>query len=262
MPTAAELRFGSVPYLNARPLLAGLLRDGRDVRLLVPSMLTKELRSGRLDVALVPVIAGFEDPTLVLVPGGAVASRGPVESVLLFTDRRPEDCRTVGLDTSSRTSANLTRVLFRDLWRGNPVFRPRDPDPDVGIDPSDAVLLIGDPALKAAARAAAAGRTTPPVDLGRAWTDWTGLPFVFAAWHARSPEIAEVAAPLVAESRSQGLSRIADLAADGARELGLDPAATGAYLRESLVFEFGNDEQRGLARFRERWSALPPNERS
>ncbi|MCG3135598.1 MAG: Chorismate dehydratase [Planctomycetes bacterium] len=256
MDPTPDIRFGSVPYLNAEPLLTGLRRDGRAVRALVPSELVRELRAGTLDVALAPVIAGFEDPTLTMVPGAGVASRGPVGSVLLFARRPPPECRTVGLDTSSRTSANLVRVLFRHLWRANPRFAPRRPDPDVEHDPSDAVLLIGDPALAAARRRAAQPASAPPVDLGEVWTRWTGLPFLFAAWFARTPELAAAAAPLVAASRATGRASIDELAAAGALSLNLDREATQTYLREQLVHDVGDLELRGMERFRELWATL------
>jgi chorismate dehydratase len=242
------MRYASVPYLNARPLLDGLAAEVGPVRMEVPSRLVELLRMGEVDVALAPVVAGFEDPSLRIVPAAAIAARGAVESVLLFCRRPPGECRRVALDTSSRTSAALVRVLFRERWRASPEFVPREPHPDLtGLD-ADAALLIGDPALQAR------WVGPPPVDLAAEWFAWTGLPFVFAVWHARNAETAALAeAPLrrAAERGRQDLDLLAD---DGARDLRLDRARMRHYMRDCLDFEFGDAERAGMERFRRLWA--------
>jgi len=237
-------RIGSVPYLNARPLLEGLDRSG-PLRLEVPSRLAGLLAAGELDVALTPVVEAFDHPEMTIVPAGAVTAHGPVESVLLFCRTRPGDARVVALDTSSRTSADLVRVLYRFRWGGAPRFVPRSPDPDVRQADADAVLLIGDPALRAR------WEGPPPVDLGEEWSRWTGLPFVFAVWLARDAASASAAAPLLTAAAAAGricLDRIAD---DGAREFGLDRGRVLRYLSECLRYDLGDPERRGMERFRE-----------
>lgn len=243
------LRFGSVPYLNARPLLAGLGNHG-SVRLEVPSRLVPLLAAGELDVALTPIVAAFDHPGLVLVPVGAVSADGPVESVLLFCRGRPEDARTVALDTSSRTSADLVRVLCRERWGCRPRFSMRDPDPDLENTPADAVLLIGDPALQAR------WRGPPPVDLAAVWRDWTGLPFVFAAWLARNGAAARAAESPLRAAAERGRAELRRIALAGAAELGLDPDRTVSYMTERLRYTFGDRERRAIARFRELRSAV------
>lgn len=247
--TSAGLRFASVPYLNARPLLDGLEAEVGPVRREVPARLVELLRAGEVDVALAPVVAGFEDPGLTIVPAAVIAARGPVESVLLFCREAPARCRTVGLDTSSRTSAALVRVLFRERWRASPQFVPRDPDPDLSRLALDAALLIGDPALQAR------WVGPPPVDLAEEWLAWTGLPFVFAAWHARTAEAARLAEAPLRRAAARGRADLDLLADDGARELHLDRTRMRHYLRECLDFEFGELERAGMETFRRFWSA-------
>ncbi len=247
--TDAALRLGSVPYLNARPLLEGLAEDVGAITFALPSELARLLRARVLDAALAPVVAAFDDPALVIVPAGAVVARGPVRSVLLFARRPVEDLRTIGLDTSSRTSAALVRVLCRHRWGTNPRFVPREPDPDVRRLRDDAALLIGDPALRAV------WDGPPPVDLGAAWTEWTGLPFVFAAWLATDARAAERARPALERAAARGRERLDAIAADGARRLDLPHDDVLRYLRDHLSFRYGPDEAAGLERFRELWRA-------
>lgn len=244
------LRFGSVPYLNGRPLLEGLAAEVGEIETAVPSELTRRLRAGSIDVALAPVVAAFDDPRLAIVPGAAVGARGPVESVLLFCRKPPAACRTVALDLSSRTSANLVRVLFAERWGAYPTFLTRGPEPDLDMDPADAVLLIGDPALQAR------WAGPPPVDLAEEWVRWTGLPFVFACWVARDPETAAAAEPFVRRAIARGIGALDRIADDGARELGADPERIRVYLRDRLSFAFGDAERAGLDRFRQAWMRL------
>ena len=244
------LRYGSVPYLNAKPLLEGLADEVGPVRLEVPSVLTRLLRDGELDVALAPVVAAFENRALTIVEAGVVATHGAVGSVLLFSKTPPAEARVVALDESSRTSVALTRILFRFLWDASPRYVPRPPDPDLTHLDADAALLIGDPAL------VARWEGPPPIDLGHVWCEWTGLPFVFAAWLARTPAIAnEVAVPL-RRAAARGELRLSEIAAVGAASLGLDTASAECYLRERLSYGFGAAEHAAVARFRELWTRL------
>jgi chorismate dehydratase len=244
------LRYGSVPDLNAKPLLEGLASEVGSLRLEVPSRLVPLLRSGEVDVALAPIVAALEDPDLSVVPAAAIAARGPVESVLLFTNLPPGECATVGLDTSSRTSADLVRVLFRHRWGRTPRYVARDPDPDLSQATTDAVLLIGDPALRARWSGA------PPIDLADEWVRWTGLPFVFAAWLAATPEAARQAHGPLVRAAARGATHLERIAADGARDLGLPLDRVRRYLQENLHFGFGPLERAAIERFRALRAAL------
>ncbi len=246
------LRYGSVPYLNARPLLEGLEGDVGALRLEIPSRLAALLVSGDLDVALAPVVTAFEHSTLRIVPAGAVVAHGEVGSVFLFCRVPPQRARRVALDTASRTSGALVRVLFAHLWNATPEFVDGPSNPDLrGLD-ADAALLIGDPALRARWDGAA-----ERLDLGAVWSDWTGLPFVFAAWLARDEEAAEVAYAPLDRAAALGREHLDRIATDGARELGLDHDAALTYLRHHLSFHFEDDEREGLERFRALWRTTP-----
>lgn len=246
-----RLRYASVPYLNARPLREGLEDDAGAVRLETPAELTRLLGAGEVDVALAPIVAAFETPGAAVVDAGAIATRGAVGSVLLFAKLPPEEVRSVALDASSRTSAALTRVLFSRLWRTEPRYVARAPDDDPAAAAEDAVLLIGDPAL------VARWAGPPPIDLGHVWCEWTGLPFVFAAWIARSPAIAAAAQAPLRRAAARGRAALDRIAEEGAASLGLPPAAARDYLRHRLSFDLGDPERRAIARFRELWTDLP-----
>ena len=148
MPT----RLGVVSYLNTRPLVqpleSRLFEHPFDLIYDVPSRCADNLREGKADVSLVPSIeiARGSEP-FCIVPGVAIASKGPVQSVLLITQRDPEDIRTLALDESSRTAATLVRIVLEKRFSCRPIASQSAPSLDEMLAANDAALLIGDPAL-------------------------------------------------------------------------------------------------------------------
>ena len=142
---------------------------------------------------MVPSITHADRPGDRIVPSICIGSEGAVDSVALFTRRPVRQIRSIALDTSSRTSVALTRILCARRFEVSPAFRPAAPDLPSMLASADAALLIGDPALFA--DHVALGVTK--VDLGQAWSDMTGLPFVWAFWAgpARRRRRARGAAP-------------------------------------------------------------------
>src|SRR5437763_11288875 len=109
------VRIGAVNYLNTKPLIEDLdvLAPEAELVLDVPSRLAEHLSAGLLDVALIPVIEYFRAGSYTVVPDIAIASRGPVLSVTLFSRVPWRQVRRVALDEGSRTSAALAQVLLR-----------------------------------------------------------------------------------------------------------------------------------------------------
>jgi chorismate dehydratase len=177
------VRIGAVSYLNARPLVVGLesRRDRFAVRYDLPSTCARLLHSHEIDLGLIPSIEYLRGEGYAIVPDCAVASDGPVASVALFTKVPIEGVRTVALDTSSRTSVALTRVMTAKYFDIAPRFIDEGPDLELMVQRADAALLIGDPALFADHRRMGLDK----IDLGQAWKDFTGLPFVYACWTGR-----------------------------------------------------------------------------
>ena len=248
MPAPPPLRVGSVPYLVGRPLDEGLGEEpGIELSFEVPSRLVEKLRSAELDVALVSSIELFREPGYRYIPHIGVAGRGPVGSVQLFLRRPLNEVRTIALDPASRTAATLVRVLLADRRPGPPEFL----EVPVGEDPreagTDAWLRIGDPALREYL-APEAPRVFNP---SRAWTERTGLPFIFAAWIVRPGAVVEPHLAAFARARLRGERRIAELAAQAAAEWRVPLEACCTYLCEECVFEPGEEMHRALLAFRD-----------
>jgi chorismate dehydratase len=245
------IRVGAVNYLNTKPLIEGLtdLAPGIDLTLDLPSRLADQMARNELDVGLIPVVELFRAGNYSFIPDCSISSRGPVLSVTLFSRVPWDEIRSVSLDEGSRTSAALTKVL---LWnperqrRGEMVYRQLPLSAPADDVPTDAVLLIGDRAMKACLPGFGYS-----YDLGQLWHERTGLPMVFAVWAVRPGVDLGDAEFAFVRAKRHGLSRSGVTAAREARVLGLDPGYVRRYFDTIIRYDLGEAELAGLRRFAE-----------
>ncbi len=243
------IRVGAVSYLNAKPLYHRLSEFAPDVRLSmdVPSRLAEQLAEGLLDVGLIPSVEylrgaarGYE-----ILPGFAIAARGPVRSVKLFSRVPWRWIRRLALDAGSRTSQALARIWLDARHGVRPGIVEELP---LGVSAlestADAVLVIGDRAMKVPH-----DPFHEVVDLAEAWVGLTGLPFVFALWVARGGVDLGGLPEALERSRAEGLAQAADLARAHGPRLGLDFTTCYDYLTKVLSYDLGDPEIAGLRRF-------------
>lgn len=243
-----KTRVGAVSYLNTKPLIYRLSELAPQAELVLdfPSRLADDLAAGRLDVALIPSIEYFQDPSYTIVSDACIACRGPVMSVKLFSRVPVEEISTLALDEGSRTSVALARVLLKQRYGLTPRLEPLPIGSSVRDSAADAVLVIGDRAMHSPG-----GPFAAVWDLGDEWCRWAELPFVFAMWVARpGVELGDLAQSL-SRARDLGLARLDEIAATEAAPLGLSQPQCVAYLRDHLYFYLGPREQAGLERFRQ-----------
>jgi len=224
-------RLGGVPYLNARPLLHGL-----DAELATPAILSERFAAGRYDAALLPVYETLRLPAARMVDGFGIGSLGHVHSVVVVHRRPLEQVAEIVMDPASRTSANLLRVLLARRVQISPRLVEASGDPDA------ARLIIGDPALEFQRRMGPSWRA---FDLGQAWHEWTGLPFVFAVWTLAKNAPPQTGA-ILREAAQAGLAARQEIAS---REP--DPAAALDYLTRSIRYPIGESEKQAIRKFRE-----------
>ena len=242
-----KIRLGSVNYLNCRPLVHGL-GDENDplftLRFDPPSVCASLLAAGDIDLGLIPTISYADRSSDCVVPGVSIASEGPVASVALFTRTPLAGIRTIALDTSSRTSVALTRILCARRFAIAPTFAPHAPDLGSMLAEYDAALVIGDPALLVDHKAI--GPYVEKIDLGQVWTEMTGLPFVWAFWAGRAGAMPPAAVRRLQDTKQAGM-RISDALAD-AYVSGTPQYRDLArhYLRENIKFDLTDRMLEGL----------------
>lgn len=252
--TSRQTRLGSVNYLNARPLIAGLGGESDtefSVRFDPPSMCATLLEAGEIDLGLIPTITYHSRPTDLVVPDVSIASEGPVASVAIFTRKPMAEVRSIALDTSSRTSVALTRIMCRRRFGIQPTYVKQSPDLIAMLTTHDAALVIGDPALFADLPAieAATGATIEKIDLGALWTEMTGLPFVWAFWAGRPDAASPEVVRRLQSTRDAGLA-VSDALADAyvSHTPAWQPLARH-YLREHIKFGLTPRMLEGLATY-------------
>ena len=188
------IRVGKISYLNTLPIFyhfesTSALEDKLEFHSGPPALLNCMLRSDSLDVCISSSVEYAYNPDkYVILPDYCIGSRAAVQSVKLFS-RLPMDMlngRTVFLSGESDTSRLLCRIVMKKFFNLENRFATVACNLDDGLERADAVLLIGD---KAMAAAAAAPRDVYQLDLGRIWTEMTGLPFVYALWLARKDSL-------------------------------------------------------------------------
>jgi chorismate dehydratase len=242
------VRLGAVGYLNARPLVYRLDRSPNfSLRFDVPSRCADLLHAGDIDAGLIPSIEYLRGGPLAIVPDLAIASRGPVTSVMLYTTRPIEQVRSIAMDTSSRTSVALVRVLCAKLFQIDPVFEPLGPNLGAMLSRHDAALLIGDAALFQST-----SDHEPPIsviDLGEAWLRLTGLPFVYAFWAGKPGVLTPAHVKELQVTRDRGLAEAETVAREYLKDAPERQALGARYLRDNIKYHFGDDERAGLELF-------------
>ncbi|HLK35786.1 MAG TPA: cyclic dehypoxanthinyl futalosine synthase [Polyangiaceae bacterium] len=243
-----DLRVAAVAYLNARPLCEGL-RDAPGVQLdlAAPSEVARRVAEDEADIALMPVAAVASIGDLRVARGCAIGSRGPVRSVVVVGERPIETLDELAVDLSSRTSLVLARLILQARCKGRePRLVGRSAREAIdGVGGSRGALVIGDPALEIE------GRFPHALDLGLAWWELTGLPFVFAVWAGREGALSAAGEEQLLAAKRRGLDRRDALADEHAAKTGLAATSLRSYLREAVRFELDDDERQGLDRFLE-----------
>jgi len=240
------IRVGAVNYLNTKPLVEGLTDFAPEIDLSfdLPSRLADQLAAGEIDVGLIPVIEYFRGVNYTFVPNIAIASRGPVLSVTLFSKEPWDRIRSVALDEGSRTSATLAQVLLSQRYGVHPTFVPLPIETPAEEVNTDAVLLIGDRAM----RACLPGYHYA-FDLGWEWSDWTSLPFVYAVWAVREGVDLGSVEQAFHRAKAHGIARSGVIAHREAPAQHVDAGYVRRYLANIIHYDLGPRELAGLRHY-------------
>jgi chorismate dehydratase len=277
----SKLRVSIVEYLNAAPLVwsftDGPLAGKYDLSFTVPSQCAEELRRGNADLGIIPSIEYQRIDGVVALPGMAIASKREVRSLLVVSKKPIDVAKRIALDTSSRSTIGLVKLLAAEHWRIAPEFVEAAPDPSEMLREADAALLIGDPALRISLKMEALAGKSPsgeqccqgdpeemPIpgfetlfvyDVIHQWREMTGKPAVLAIWAGRRDAITpEVLADFQA-SKQFGLERVREISEAASIKLDLPPRALERYLTENIHFDLDQENLSGLELYFEKAAA-------
>src|ERR1700720_1552033 len=284
----SKLRISIVEYLNTAPLVWGFaegpLEGKYELSFTVPSQCAEALRRGDVDVAIIPSIEYQRMENVVVLPDIAVAAKGEVRSILVVSKRPIDMAKRIALDSSSRSSAALVRLLAAGYWGIRPEYVEAEPDPSEMIKEADAAVIIGDPALRVAlkmealaAKVAGGGSSCQgdpeamPVpgfetvfvyDVAYQWREMTGKPCVLAIWAARRDAITPEVVADFQESKRYGMERIREISEAASVKLDLPAKALERYLIDNIDFDLDEENLDGLKLYYEKAAAaglIPQN---
>ena len=252
----SKARLGRIQYLNVLPIYFALEHvfndNGFHLVRGTPAELNSRMRRGEIDLGSISAMEyGRNAADYLLLPDLSISSRGPVGSVLLFSRMPFPELygRSIRVSAASASGAALLKVLMAKLFGVTPSYR-RGPLAGCSLDGVTAVLAIGDEALRLKK-----DQTLPfELDLGAAWQELTGLPFVFGVWAVRRafakarPEDTAALHRLLLRSRTWGLGSLAELSRLAAAPFGMTPAQVLTYFQQ-LDYSLGPEHERGLRTF-------------
>lgn len=246
------LRVGAVSFLNTKPLIYPFLNgqlqtEEISLSVKVPSRLATQLSDGELDIGLIPIIEYFranaKGAGYRILPNMAIGSHGSVLSIQLFSRVPIQEIQQIALDTSSRSSVTLLKIILAEKYQLYPTFINCDPSIDPASAKTDAVLLIGDAALKNL------GATKYCTDLGTEWHELTGLPFVYACWVTRGEVKLGNVPNLLLEAKTLGIEQIPEIARIEGPKHGFTEDLCRRYLQHHIHYDLDESSIEGLKYF-------------
>lgn len=251
MPTI----IGSVPYLNARPLVrwfgteAGR-RSGVSVIEDTPARLAAMLESGDIALALVSSFAYLQHPDYDVVPNVSISGQDEIKSVRAFSRLPFRMVHSVAMDISSLTSVALLRILLHELYDCHPHCTNAAPELDAMLVQADAALLIGDKGMLAN------DQGLRVLDLGEAWRNMTNLPFTYALWLGKPGAANSELSSIIQEARDWGLTQADAIATEQSIRLGCPYAICYEYITEVMDYNLDDEHYQALDTFRAKSRAL------
>jgi predicted solute-binding protein len=256
-PPERKPRVCAVSYLNTVPLVWGLAhgagRRAVDLSFAVPSICAERVADGAADLGLLPVIE-MERRGFGYLPGVGIGYRGAVRSILLISRVEPGRIRSLAVDTGSRTSVELARIILAYQFGALPVLLPMPPVLNAMLDAADAALIIGDAALSLNPDEL----DYPCLDLGAEWLRMTGLPFVFALWSGPDAFLTPELERVMSQSAREGIAALDAIVTEESVRRGFSEQLVRSYFERNVQLLLEDTDYAGMRRYLELAASLEP----
>ncbi len=244
-----KIRVAAVSYLNTKPLIygfeKGMMKDEIELVTDFPASIADMLINDKVDISLVPVATIPFLKEHHIITDYCIGAKGKVASVCLFSDVPLKEIKTILLDYQSRSSVGLLKVLLKDFWKLNVKFENADEGYEDKISASTAGLVIGDRAF------IQRKKRKYIYDLGSAWKEMTGLPFIFAAWIANK-KLPENFIVNFNNATSEGFKHLSEI-------ITVNPCPhydLNEYYTNNISFNLDDEKRKGLEDFLKRLKNL------
>jgi chorismate dehydratase len=239
---AQKIKAGAVSYLNTKPLIYGFeqgkMEDELELIIEYPSKIAVLLQSDEIDIGLVPVAIIPSLKEYHIISEYCIGCDGEVASVCLFSDVSLQEIENILLDYQSRTSVSLLKILLKEHWKISPTLIAGNEHYENNIAGKTAGLVIGDRALKQRSK------SKYIYDLGIAWKEMTGLPFVFAAWVANK-SLPKSFTNAFNITTGEGLAHLKEIVSEN----NFDSFDLFAYYKNNIDYRLDNDKKKALDLF-------------
>ncbi|MXW43301.1 MAG: menaquinone biosynthesis protein [Candidatus Dadabacteria bacterium] len=247
------INLGAAPFLNMRPLIypleKGLVEHSFNIMYFDPFLLSGNLSEGVIDVAPIPSVEFLRTDDYCILPDISISSFGKVDSVILKARKEITKITSVSVDSRSKSSTALLRIVLELFLGLTPEYVKRSPG-NVFLEEVDAGMLIGNAGL--GSRHLCRDNSLLTYDLGELWTEETALPFVYALMATRKGDGATAeACRCLVSTRDKGVGLIREIADIESRKLGLSREQCETYLQHRIKYDLDDAKVEGLTRYRD-----------
>jgi chorismate dehydratase len=241
-----KIKISIVNYTNTLPFKWALKRSELihqiDLQEDIPSICAQKLKFGQVDLALVPVALLPELEDYTIETDYCIGANGKVDSVKLYSQVPLNEIKTVTLDYQSKSSIALTRILFTFFWKKEPSYLEAKPGFEDKIKANNAAVIIGDRTFSLN------GTFAYEYDLAEEWKNFTGLPFVFAAW-VSTKKLSSVFISEFNTVLKNGIANISAALDEDTNQRNYSKEQTLEYLKQRIDYKFDAEKRKALALF-------------
>ena len=237
-----KITVAAVSYLNTKPLIfgfeKGMMKNEIELITDFPASIADMLIHNKVDISLVPVATIPFLKEYHIITDYCIGAKGEVASVCLFSDVPIKEIKTILLDYQSRSSVGLLKILIKDYWKINVDLINANDGYEEKIMGTTAGLVIGDRAF------IQRKKRKYIYDLGSAWKEMTGLPFVFALWVANK-KLSEDFIANFNKATAEGFNHLPEI-------IEANPYPyydLNKYYTENISFNLDEEKRRGLEEY-------------
>ena len=203
-----------------------------------PAKIATLLLNDEIDIGLIPVAVIPKLKEAHIISDFCIAAEQEVASVCLFGEVAIDKIEKVLLDYQSKTSINLCKILLKNYWKKDVIIEETTGEFRHLIKGTTAAVVIGDRAFEQRKISSFV------YDLATAWKDFTGLPFVFAAWVANK-KIEDDFLDAFNKANAYGLRHIDEIVAENPYDL----YDLKKYYTKNISYILDSEKRKGLEKF-------------
>ena len=240
------IKISIVNYTNTLPFKWALKRNelinSIDLQEDIPSICAQKLKYDQVQLALVPVALLSELSNYHIETDFCIGAFKRVDSVKLYSEVPLAQIENITLDYQSRSSITLTKVLCKFFWKISPNFTDAIPGFEKDTKHKNASVVIGDRTFDLN------GKYNYEYDLAEEWYQFTGLPFVFAAW-VSTKRLNDQFISQFNSVLKYGVDHIEDAIKDESKNLLISPEKAKEYLTKRIDYELNEQKHTAIKLF-------------